>query len=82
MEPKNFEIEVLTRLTVIETKLDGYKEIKEKTEEAYSKSFEHEKRIEELEDNNKWLWRTTVGATITSFVGVFFIIFKIGLGIV
>lgn len=30
MENRNFETEVLTRLTVIETKLDDYNRIKEK----------------------------------------------------
>lgn len=31
MEDKNFEIEVLSRLTKIETKLDDYKSVKDKT---------------------------------------------------
>ena len=44
---KNFESEVLTRLTKIETKLDDYSRIKEKTDDSYSLSKENEKEIEE-----------------------------------
>ena len=38
-----FQREVLERLTKIETKLDDYKEIKEKNEIAYTKSMNNEK---------------------------------------
>ena len=51
---QNFQTEVLTRLTRIETKLDDYEDIRHKADDAYNKSNQNERRIQELEDNNKW----------------------------
>lgn len=42
---KTFETEVLSRLAVIESKLDDYKGIKEKAEIAYNKSINNEEDI-------------------------------------
>lgn len=42
---KTFETEVLSRLAVIESKLDDYKNIKEKAEFAYNKSINNEEDI-------------------------------------
>lgn len=73
---KSFETEVLTRLTAIETKLDDYKGIKEKAEKAYSLSADNKEEIKQLKDNNKWLFRTTIGAVITGIVGIGISIFN------
>lgn len=73
MDNKGFEREVLERLTKIETKLDDYTNIREKTEEAYSLSKENEKDIDEINDKIKWLSRTIVGAIITGVIGIIFI---------
>jgi hypothetical protein len=75
---RDFETEVLTRLTKIETKLDDYTRIREKTEDAYTMSNENKKDIEELQDKIKWITRTVVGALITGLVSliVAFIKFK------
>lgn len=67
---KSFETEVLTRLTAIETKLDDYKGIKEKAENAYNLSKTNKEDIEKIKDNNKWLFRTTAGAIITGLIGI------------
>lgn len=67
---KTFETEVLTRLTAIETKLDDYKGTKEKAEGAYNLSANNQKEIQAIKDNNKWLFRTTVGAVITGIIGI------------
>ena len=48
MQQQNFETEVLTRLAVIESKLDNYKEIEDKTNRAYNLSKENYKEIEEI----------------------------------
>lgn len=77
---KTFETEVLTRLTVIETKLDDYNGIKEKAETSYTVSTQNAKEIQAMKDNNKWLFRTTLGAVITSIIGIGIAIFKIGMG--
>lgn len=72
---KTFETEVLSRLAVIESKLDDYKSIREKAETSYTISANNAKEIQAIKDNNKWLFRTTVGAVITSLVGIIIAIF-------
>ena len=80
MEEK-FEIEVLTRLAVIESKIDDYKNIKEKSEDAYNLALRNENAISKIEDRNKWLWRTAVGALITGLIGILVLFIKVGIGI-
>jgi hypothetical protein len=72
---KTFETEVLSRLAVIESKLDDYKSIREKAETSYTISANNAKEIQAIKDNNKWLFRTTVGAVITSLIGILVAIF-------
>ena len=69
-EEKKFEIEVLTRLTKIETMLEDFKGIEQKATESYNLSKDNEKRLNKIEDNNRWLFRTTVAAIIGSLIGV------------
>ena len=77
MENK-FETEVLTRLAVIESKLDDYKPLKEKAEIAYTQSNDNKKRLDKIEDNNKWLFRTSIGAVITSLIAIVFLFIRTG----
>lgn len=77
---KDFENEVIARLTKIETKLDDYNSFKEKADKAIYMSQDNEKRITELENNSKWLKNTTLGAVITGAVAILFMILKSGLG--
>lgn len=62
---KDFEIEVLARLTKIETKLDDY----------------IEKRITDIEEKLKWITRTTVGAIITGLIAILFVVLQQGIGL-
>lgn len=78
---KEFEKEILERLIRIETKLDDYDSIKTKVEETRSKAYSNERRINELEDNTKWLKRTITGAIITGGISIVFIALKLGLGL-
>lgn len=78
---KTFETEVLTRLAVIESKLDGYKEVKTVAYEANTRSKENLQEIKELKDKNKWLARTIVGAIICEIMGIIFILVQMGLGV-
>lgn len=78
---KTFETEVLTRLAVIESKLDGYQNIKEKAEESYTISKQNKEDIKDMQDNNKWLWRTVVGSILTSIIGLVFLFIKSGIGV-
>ena len=52
---KGFEREVLDRLTKIETKLDDYNTMKEKTDDAHNLSIQNERDIDEIKDKIKWL---------------------------
>lgn len=78
---KDFEREVLERLTKIETKLDDYGSLRDKVESTYALSKENEKEISEIQEKLKWITRTIVGALITGLVGIAFIIIQIGMGI-
>lgn len=69
-EEKKFEIEVLTRLTKIETMLEDFKGIEAKSTEAYNLSLSNKQRLDKIEDNNKWLFRTTIGAVITGLIAI------------
>lgn len=78
---KPFETEVLTRLAVIESKLDSYKELKTIAYSADTRSKENKSEIEELKEKNKWLSRTIIGAIIGEVVAIIFLIVKTGLGV-
>lgn len=80
-ELNDFKIEVLTQLAVINSKLDGYNEIKKQADEADNRSRQNEKEIEGIKDNNKWAFRTSVGAIITSVVGIVFLFIRTGMGV-
>ena len=74
---RNFETEVLTRLAVIENKLDDYNSMKEKTDIAYNTSKENKDDIKEINDKIKWLSRTILGAILTGIVGLIFTFLKL-----
>ena len=78
---EKFEIEVLTRLAVIENKIDDYNNMKEKLDNTFNIAKNNREEIIEIVDRNKWLWRTTIGAFLTGIVGLIFIYLKIGLKI-
>lgn len=67
---KTFETEVLTRLAVIESKIDDYKTTKEKAEAAYTIAANNAEEVKNIKDNNKWLIRTTVGAILTALISI------------
>lgn len=74
---KGFEREVLDRLTKIETKLDDYNTMKEKTDDAHNLSIQNERDIDEIKDKIKWLSRTIVGAIIAGIVSLIFALIQI-----
>ena len=78
---KDFETQVLTRLAVIESKLDDYKSVRDRTEEAFNTSQENKQDIAEINEKLKWLSRTIVGAIISGVIGLVFILIKIGIGV-
>jgi hypothetical protein len=78
---KNFETQVLTRLAVIESKLDDYKSVREKTEESYNLTQENKQDIAEINEKIKWITRTIAGAIISGAIGIIFILIQIGIGV-
>ena len=78
---QGFETEVLTRLTKIETKLDDYKSVIDKSDEAYNLSKENEKEINEINEKLKWITRTVAAAVITGIIGIGIALLKSGMGV-
>jgi len=77
MNSKGFEREVLDRLTIIETKLDDYNKIKDKTEDAYVQTQVNKDDIIEIKDKMKWLSRCIIGAAITGIVSLIVAVAKV-----
>ena len=69
-DERKFEMEVITRLTKIETMLENFKGVEEKANESYTLSINNKERLDKIEDNNKWAFRTSVGAIITGLIGI------------
>ena len=76
MENGKFQIEVLERLSVLESliKEQDYKGVKDTSEKALNLAKNNESRINALEDGNKWLIRLVIGAIIG---GILAFVFKI-----
>ena len=72
MDDKKFQIDVLTRLTAIETLLkeQDYKSMNERLSDTENTSKNNKERIEKLEDNGRWLWRTVAGSLILAVLGL------------
>ena len=80
-ELNDFKIEVLTQHAVINCKLDSYNKTQEIAVQADNRSKQNEADIKEMKDTNKWAFRTSIGAIITSTVGIIFLLIKLGMGI-
>lgn len=70
--------EILQRVTRVETKIDSYNGLRDKIDccetkitetEARSKSNSH--RINKVESNLTWLWRTIAGALIVAAIAAY-----------
>lgn len=81
MDNNEFQIEVLERLTAIETTLKqlDYKALSEKVNDNDKKVIElenkvnnNDKRLDKIEDNGKWLWRTVAGAIVLGLLALIF----------
>ena len=69
---KDFETQVLTRLAVIESKIDDYNKIKDKTNEAYNNTIDNKREIDEINDKIRWITRTIAGAIIAGVIAIVF----------
>lgn len=74
MDDNKFQIDVLTRLTAIETLLkeQDYKAINERLNQAENVSRNNKDRLDKLESNLKWVWTTIGGALIVAAVKIIF----------
>ncbi|EHQ88306.1 hemolysin XhlA family protein [Desulfosporosinus youngiae] len=75
-------IDIRERVVRVETKLDAQNDLRErvcaveeKATETEQRSKSNTHRIDKLEANNTWLWRTVAGAIISAGVGAM-VIFK------
>ena len=75
MDHPDILMEIRERLVRVEVKLDNHNGIRERVDAVEDKAIETEamgksncKRIDKLEENNTWLWRTMVGAIIAAGV--------------
>ncbi|MDF2964246.1 MAG: hypothetical protein K0S39_5981 [Paenibacillus sp.] len=63
--------DILQRLTRVETKLDVTVSARDITIEALQSAKAAHKRLDQLEENQTWLWRTTIAALIVGAIGLF-----------
>lgn len=52
----------------IETKIDGYNNLRGKLDNAYRIAINNKDDIKERKDSQKWLWRTIAGAILVGIV--------------
>ncbi|GMK45233.1 phage protein [Paenibacillus glycanilyticus] len=62
--------EILQRLVRLETKLDLMGTAKDVANEALVSAKSANHRLSAIEDNQKWLWRTVIGALIAGAIAV------------
>jgi len=62
--------EILQRLTRVETKLDLMINARDIANEALQSTKAGHKRLDKLEENQTWLWRTTIAALIIGAIGL------------
>lgn len=76
MDNNKFQIDVLTRLTAIETLLkeQDYKAVNERLNNSENICKNNKERLDKIESNIKWVW-TTIGGTL--IVAAIKIIFKV-----
>ncbi|TGE37086.1 hemolysin XhlA [Desulfosporosinus fructosivorans] len=75
-EQQDVLMDIRERLVRVETKLDNHNGIRERLDTVEDRAIENESRsksnchrIDKLEENNTWLWRTVVGAIIAAAIG-------------
>lgn len=92
---ENFEVQVLTRLAVIESKLDEQKETKDTAYRAYNNAKENtkdinnlkekvtglEKEVEGIKDQPRQRWFSLIGTILSVVITavVTFVLVKVGL---
>jgi ABC-type hemin transport system substrate-binding protein len=70
----SWAVEIKQSIARIEEKLESYGNIREKAENADHLSKTNKEKIENLEDNQMWLWRTVGSGLILGALGLLFFI--------
>lgn len=68
--------EILTKLSIIETKIDDYKEVKDKCDNAFHTSEQNKRDIEILNNKITWVIRSILGALISGIIAFIFTLLK------
>lgn len=68
--------EILTKLSIIETKIDDYKEVKDKCDNAFHTSEQNKRDIEILNNKITWVIRSILGALISGVIAFIFTLLK------
>ena len=68
--------EIITKLSVIETKIDDYKEVKDKCDTAFHTSEQNKRDIEILNNKITWVIRSILGALISGIIAFIFTLLK------
>lgn len=72
----DFQAKVLSRLAVIESKIDDFRDTKNKADEAHILANQNQKEIEEIKGKIQWITRTIAGAIITGIIAFVFTYLK------
>lgn len=72
----DFQAKVLSRLAVIESKIDDFRDTKNKADEAHILANQNKQDIDEIKDKIKWITRTIAGAIITGIIAFIFTYLK------
>lgn len=70
MADQETEIEILQRLTRVETKIDLMINARDIAQEALQSTKAAHKRLDKVEGNETWLWRTAIGALLVGAVNL------------
>ncbi|MGF7050425.1 tetrahydromethanopterin S-methyltransferase subunit G [Paenibacillus sp. DS2015] len=70
--------EILQRLTRVETKLDAQLNAKDIAQEALGSAKSAHHRLDEIEADQKWLWRTISGSVIGIVMAAIITAIKMG----
>lgn len=72
----DFQAKVLSRLAVIESKIDDFRDTKNKADEAHILANQNQKEIKEIKGKIQWITRTIAGAIITGIIAFVFTYLK------
>lgn len=75
----SWAVEIKQIIARLEEKLESYHNIREKAQDADNLSQRNKERIENLEENQTWLWRTVVGGIILGAIGLLFFVVQLTL---